>query len=38
MLQGEAQVILFLFCSANKTNEVFYIKLSFNEKSLEEAF
>ena len=38
MLKGETEVILFLFCSVNKTNECFYIKLSFNENVFVEAF
>ena len=38
MLKGETEVILFLFCSVNKTNKGFYINLSFNENFFAEAF
>ena len=38
MLKGETEVILFLFCCVNKTNEGFYIKLSFNEMFLQKHF
>ena len=38
MLKGETEVILFPFCSENKTDEGFYIKLSFNEHFFAEAF
>ena len=38
MLKGETEVILFLFCCVNKTNEGFYIKLSFNENVSAKAF
>ena len=38
MLKGETEVTLFPFCSENKTDEGFYIKLSFNEHFFAEAF
>ena len=38
MLKGETEVILFLFCPVNKTNQGFYIKLSLNEIFFAETF
>ena len=38
MLKGETEVILFLFCSVNTTNEGFYIKLSLNENFFAKPF